>query len=296
MSEELKIAENINTPAERLRELSKTKEREILAAIAKNPNTPPDLLVELAGEYLDEIGFNPALDLILFENPNFIHEIFFKHFSDDHNGGKVYSGTKLPNWFLKLGLNHPYPLIRDCIAQNTDTPANYLEKLAKDEDREVRLEVARNENTPIHILEKLAEDENDEVRSWVAYNKNNSVCALEKLAQDKSAGVRYQVANNPHTNSKIIKLLFEDRSYSINNKTIEEMEEAIELELKRLDWTEEKARKWIEERIAQIGDNLSNEKFFEFWQYLTSIESNTYPTSLRKYSFSTIIFEFIIPF
>ena len=54
MYEELKIAENINTPAERLRELSKTKEREILAAIAKNPNTPPDLLVELAGEYLDE--------------------------------------------------------------------------------------------------------------------------------------------------------------------------------------------------------------------------------------------------
>jgi len=32
MSEELKISENINTPAEKLRELSKTEDKSILAA------------------------------------------------------------------------------------------------------------------------------------------------------------------------------------------------------------------------------------------------------------------------
>ena len=100
MSEELKIAENINTPADRLRELSKTKEREILAAIAKNPNTPIDLLVELADEYLDEIGFNPALALILLEYPNFMADIFYRHFYDYQNALiSISFETKLPSWF-----------------------------------------------------------------------------------------------------------------------------------------------------------------------------------------------------
>lgn len=69
-SENLILAEDINTKAEKLRELAKTDDEKVLAAIVRNPNTPVDLLIELAGECLEEIiGENIALDLILFEYP-----------------------------------------------------------------------------------------------------------------------------------------------------------------------------------------------------------------------------------
>ncbi len=78
-SENLILAEDINTKAEKLRELAKTDDEKVLAAIVRNPNTPVDLLIELAGECLDEIGENIALDLILFEYPNFIKDISEEH-------------------------------------------------------------------------------------------------------------------------------------------------------------------------------------------------------------------------
>ena len=41
-------------------------------AIATNPNSPPDLLLKLSGEYLLDIKKNPAYELILLEKPEFI--------------------------------------------------------------------------------------------------------------------------------------------------------------------------------------------------------------------------------
>ena len=48
MSENLSIAENINTPAEQLVKLANTEDKKILAAIAKNKNTPAYLLIKLS--------------------------------------------------------------------------------------------------------------------------------------------------------------------------------------------------------------------------------------------------------
>ena len=82
MSENLKIAEDVNTTAVQLRELANNiKDLAVLIAIAKNPNTPPDLLIELAyyKECFDEIGNNPALELILMESPGLIEDIYSMH-------------------------------------------------------------------------------------------------------------------------------------------------------------------------------------------------------------------------
>lgn len=71
--EQLQLAQNPNTPGEKLEELATLGESEILAAIASNPNSSPKLLVDLARDYLEEIGENSALDLTLLENLNFTH-------------------------------------------------------------------------------------------------------------------------------------------------------------------------------------------------------------------------------
>jgi len=297
MSEKLKIAKNINTPAEKLRSLSKIEDKEILAAIAKNPNSPPDLLIDLAGEYLDEIELNPALDLILLEYPNFISDIFYEHCSDIDNSVKkiTFPSTKLPNWVSNFGLNHSDPQIRSFIARNEYTPVTYLEQLANDEDSEVRESITENDYAPIHILEKLADDEDDYIRYCLAQYKNIPEI-LEKLAKDRSVLIRLAVANNPNINPTIIKLLFEDRNYNLNYKQrvpkYKQIRAAIELEIKRLDWTAERAVKSLKEKYGLrdfymefqrgIVNNKKEEKLVLFLEYLNSIESDSYPPSLRK--------------
>ena len=50
----------------------------------------------------------------------------------------------------------------------SSTSPEELEKLAEDEDVNVRMAVAENTNTPVSVLEKLAKDEDEGVRSSVA--------------------------------------------------------------------------------------------------------------------------------
>ncbi|NJL64818.1 MAG: hypothetical protein HC903_27150 [Methylacidiphilales bacterium] len=64
-----------NTPTERLREISRKGNKAIRNAIARNPNTPPDILVEYFYEFPAHVLHNPALELILLENPDFFNEL-----------------------------------------------------------------------------------------------------------------------------------------------------------------------------------------------------------------------------
>ncbi len=169
-----------------------------------------------------------------------------------------------------------------------------LENLSKDEDNSIRSSVANHQNTPSHILENLAEDEDNSIRSSVANHQNTPSYILEKLAKDNFIMVRLAIANNPNINRQIIKLLFEDR-YNLNCNDLQEIQAAIELEIKRLDWTEERAKKCLEEKFDRRIYDISKQQLFTFWKYLTSIESNSYPKSLIKNVFNDIFLE-LIPF
>jgi hypothetical protein len=46
-----------------------------LAAVASNPNTPVETLLRLAGAYPEQFCANPALPLLLLENPNLLAEM-----------------------------------------------------------------------------------------------------------------------------------------------------------------------------------------------------------------------------
>lgn len=198
MSQEFKIAD-------RLRELAaaNTKNSEILTAIARNPNTPPDILVKLARDYLKEIGENPALELFLIENPNFIEDIYYEHFSGYSHVYENWDTYSLQNsyllyladWFLKLGLTHSNCEIRSLVAGNINTPEEYLEQLAEDESYLVIEALASNPSTPVEILERLAKDEESGIREIVAGNKNTPIFVLEELVKDEDCGVRETAEN-----------------------------------------------------------------------------------------------------
>ena len=224
MSENLKIAEYINTNAAQLRELANNiKDLAVLIAIAKNPNTPPDLLIELAyyKKWFNEIGNNPALELILIESPGLIEDIYYKIIFDDYTGDYYiynYKYFPLQTWFLELGLNHPNFEIRAVVAaESENTPLSYLEKLAQDENSYVRASVAKNINTSVSLLEKLAEDENHLVKEAVAENTNSPISVLEKLAQDENSYVRVLVAANQNTPSNLLNKLAENEDNNVKD-------------------------------------------------------------------------------
>ncbi|MGF1488494.1 MAG: hypothetical protein ACFBSE_15520 [Prochloraceae cyanobacterium] len=316
--EQLEIARDITTPANKLIKLGKVavelQNEEVLNQIAKNPNSPPDLLIELAigylgccidDLYLEAIANNPAIDLILLENPNFLENLYDRL---EKYGLEIFI-KKLPDKFLKIASTSCYSSLRYFTASNENSPREILEKLANDPEIHIKEAVARNKNTPIYILEKLAneaeewikeslaenkntpvdilnrlaEDPSDLVRKQVATNKNTPASILKKLAKDSSISVRLAVANNSNINPSLIKLLFEDKNHCFDLNDYERTIEAIELEIKRLNWTEERARKYLKKKYyRKFLSFLSHEQIIEFWQYLRSIESESYPTSLRE--------------
>ena len=80
-------------------------------------------------------------------------------------------------------------------AQDTNTPQDVLEELAKHEKWVVRAEVAHNPSTPVHVLEELARDEKWEVR-WRAATGQVSFATLLLLVVDENEFVKKVAEKN----------------------------------------------------------------------------------------------------
>ncbi|BAY26877.1 leucine rich repeat variant [Calothrix sp. NIES-2100] len=87
-----------------------------------------------------------------------------------------------------------------------EVPVVLLERLARDENKDVRLAVAENLQCSQTLLEQLAQDASAEVRIKVAKNPNTPASVLEQLAQDANADVRFAVARNPNTPPDILEI------------------------------------------------------------------------------------------
>ncbi|MDR3128421.1 MAG: hypothetical protein LBT99_03765 [Bifidobacteriaceae bacterium] len=87
---------------------------------------------------------------------------------------------------IKIGIDNES---KGFLAAYSKTPPEMLEKLARDENEYVRMEVAESKNTSTKALEKLSYDENKDVRHCVAHNPNTPPETLAKLADDEWVGV-----------------------------------------------------------------------------------------------------------
>ena len=94
----------------------------------------------------------------------------------------------------KLAENENYE-VRRAVAGNEYTSANMLVMLASDKNWCVRSVVAKNENTPKEALTVLAKDDYGDVRFAVVENKNTSVEALAMLTKDNDVWVSKTAEN-----------------------------------------------------------------------------------------------------
>ncbi len=202
-----------NTPTERLREISRKGNKTIRNAISRNPNTPPDILVEYFYEFPTHVLHNPALELILLENPDFFNELV-------SNNPFVFN-DELPLFFVEWASRHPKESIRESVASSNQTPKHLLAYLAADENDCVRQKVAENHKTPSHSLAQLATDKNKNIRIAVAENHCTSSESLEKLAEDEDYDIRRKVAANENTPISNLEILAKDKSGMVRLAAVE---------------------------------------------------------------------------
>lgn len=231
MSEILKEALDETTPSERLRELLINSDRNTRIAVAKNPNTPPDVLFGLFQYFPIEVSNNPVLDFLLVENPNFICELcqlninilasgnfsqfFFEAvlscLNDTYNLF-VATNPHIPEQLLFRLADNKRGDIRIAIAKNTATRGELLKKLARDELHLVREVVAKQQNTPSYVLEELAKNKYDNLKLAVAKNPNTPIYILANFSKHKNENIRSAVAINPNTPLKILETLAHDKA------------------------------------------------------------------------------------
>ena len=98
------------------------------------------------------------------------------------------------------------------LAKNKNASPEILEKLAEDEDANVRYAVAKNPKTPVNILIKLADDKDKLVIYAVAENPNTPAEFLKNLAEDRDWFIRWEVASNPNTPIEVLRKLAKNDS------------------------------------------------------------------------------------
>jgi hypothetical protein len=216
-----KIVKNFNAPVHLLEQAVEQIENSsglshTLVDVAKNPNTPIDLLKQLAlnkGNY----GVSQAV----LQNPHLDHLTKYKIQLELQKREE----TSQANQLLANRPNSPYALAqvletgdqnaKITAARSNKTPITILEQLAKDSDATIRQVVCQNPNLPLPILLDLTQDENVNVRLTLVRNSRNKTTPreiLERLAQDESDLVRTEVAGNKNTPVEILTQLAQDCS------------------------------------------------------------------------------------
>jgi len=196
--EELSQARDAGTPARQLARLAaevrtastrrgdgmSALEKAVLAAVAGNPNTAPALLFELASGFPGEVVRNPAVFLLLLEDPALLEKI------PDHALRAILAHPEAPVAWLGLAVERPEAWIRWLVAASPRTPPDVLARLAGNADATTRIAVAANPRTPVALLARFARTEDDAgptlfaLRRAVAGNPSAPLPTLEHLASD----------------------------------------------------------------------------------------------------------------
>jgi hypothetical protein len=240
------IAANPATPATILEALSVEKNDAIRKNLARNPNAPVSLLLNLINEYPEELLANPIILLLTLAQPDFLKKIPGPAWL------KLLNYTQLPSgwlqWllqdaqeqyarvrqkaflrdsraFLPLLLIDPHIVLKNISLLTTRQKkyvikhcklvnATTLSQLAQTQEIELQHAVALHLRTPGEILEHLATGD-PTVRRAVASNSHLPSHLLHQLAEDSEATVRSRIAHHHQTEQADLRRLANDENAEV---------------------------------------------------------------------------------
>lgn len=168
-----------NATAEQLTRLAREPSPQVRGAVARHPNTPAEVLGQLAADFPEAVIANPALPLLRLAQMNQIQSWsgrtlarlaavdaapeWLRH-SDPQAQWAVAGRAQLsPERLRQLATWREWQL-RAAVAQHPGLPADLLGALAADSDYGVRLSLAAHPALPPEVLKKLQQDPHPLVR------------------------------------------------------------------------------------------------------------------------------------
>ncbi|MEA5598133.1 hypothetical protein [Rivularia sp. UHCC 0363] len=203
------VAANPSAQAELLRELASSQDKATRENVTKNPNTPTDILLKLAGDFPSSFFANPVLSLLMLENPNLATDISYWSLL------KLLKQDVAPEWFLACAAMHSNSLVLEAVAKHKQASEHVLEQLAIKSryDPELGLCIAQRKDVSPQILEKLAEHGASSVRLYLATYPKVPVRVLEILVDNPEpnwnlrVAIETSIAKNPNTPLNVLEKL-----------------------------------------------------------------------------------------
>ncbi len=226
LQEMLSIASNKNETSDKLREIYKVPSYRIKEKLAKNPNTPQDILLELS---LDE---NIEILYGLCDNENASSEMLDNLSKSRYKFLKVYiakHSNALPKTLIYIYENmdeENEKYIKKALAQNPNTPQYILIELSN--SKKINESLALNSNTPIDILRDLSKFDDEKIILNLLYNKSTTSDILEYIANcEKYKEFIGLILAHPNISTQLVEKLILDKSLrsiiAINKNTSQDI-------------------------------------------------------------------------
>jgi hypothetical protein len=222
------VSANPAAPAELLKRLAQGDDQDVRAAVAANPNAPWDALLGLALSFPESFMANPAVPLLLLEEPGRVTQL--TNLSVEAALSLLRSEF-MPDWLIAVMSQHRRQWVREavmhhiCVAGEApdecaalgalssawmrddelaglfmlplDHPADWLlELLAGHADPLIRQAIASRADIPQTLLERSLVDYEPRVRKGVASHPDLPLDIYARLIDDTDANVRQVAARN----------------------------------------------------------------------------------------------------
>lgn len=218
---------------ELLRRLSASTKNEVLCAVASNPKTPPDVLLNLARSikpFRSVLNMDDGRDIFmaLVQNPVLPADVIV---ALDKNIPMQAGFEELPYMPARIlakreSYDHPYdsedPEYKDYEALKRGlftSDDQVLRLMAASPSTKLRWQAALNAGTPRDVLIALANRKNED-RSVIENLARNPAMPIEYLRQfatHKEDQVRHELAENPSCPKEVLQQLLKDKSSYVSN-------------------------------------------------------------------------------
>jgi hypothetical protein len=191
----LKLAKNPNTPIQVIYGLLKKCDRKIKQGISQRSDLPMSIIIELASDFQIQATNSLAKNLsigadVLMELANHpelrVQQMVVRH-------------PNVPQSLLDRAVKTAE--LRQYVAENPSTPADLLVELVQSGEEEILRAIATNPNTTASVLESIAKTHSHDI--LIAKHPNATTKLLQqilwRLAMDERLSVRKYVAKHPHT-------------------------------------------------------------------------------------------------
>jgi len=240
-------AENPNMRPETLRTLAGALPANYMGAVAQNPNTPVDVLLDMSrgkNDYaLNTLVFNRSLTAemienilnykniarissrhVMLDNPNITTAQVVKIFNTGgHATGYALKHPKLPMDILLDTLAAPISFNLRTAYLNPNVPPEMLVRLMDDpKHKSWQSELLQNPSMPAHILRRWVEFEKEDTgfMFYVLKNPNLPEDLMMRIAKKSPKDDRMTLVRNPGITDAVLQVLAKDRAPAVRNFTM----------------------------------------------------------------------------